>query len=248
MEKITWKSHDSTLFSQNRFLPIRCINDCEYFQSLRARLHYDVKVTSSKTDGTLVSMERRDPWLYNGSKHRGTGRLIIDVYGLIQKIKNGVATPFRGRLSENVSGGRGLSFLEKSTLRTHKMIFFFTSQYTVLIFFLPWYDICSFDMQEVIRMSRPWKCGSGAGSCWCADCCNCCSDEITVESPPGQMVAKIRHAWVCKFDKITQFGHRMKKVTVALKVSCGRNFSYHEGYYLFCFFHKYQLLLPKKCD
>ncbi|XP_072036851.1 phospholipid scramblase 1-like [Amphiura filiformis] len=47
---------------------------------------------------------------------------------------------------------------------------------------------------EVIRMHRPWKYCSSAGSCCCADAADCCSDEITVESPPGQVIAKIRHA------------------------------------------------------
>ncbi|XP_072035490.1 phospholipid scramblase 2-like [Amphiura filiformis] len=47
--------------------------------------------------------------------------------------------------------------------------------------------------QEIVKMSRPFKCCSGMGQCWYAGCCDCCSDEITVESPPGEVIGKIKH-------------------------------------------------------
>ncbi|XP_072046718.1 phospholipid scramblase 2-like [Amphiura filiformis] len=48
--------------------------------------------------------------------------------------------------------------------------------------------------QEVMKLYRPWKCCSGCGSCWCAGTCDCCTDEITVECPPGEVIGKIKHS------------------------------------------------------
>ncbi|CAF1218435.1 unnamed protein product [Adineta steineri] len=41
---------------------------------------------------------------------------------------------------------------------------------------------------EVIRVHREFKCCSGC--CWCA-CCDACSQEVTVESPPGTFVGSV---------------------------------------------------------
>ncbi|XP_038061948.1 phospholipid scramblase 1-like [Patiria miniata] len=43
--------------------------------------------------------------------------------------------------------------------------------------------------QEVMRLVRPFKCC--AGCCWCADAA-CCSYEINIESPPGQVIGSVR--------------------------------------------------------
>ncbi|XP_038060920.1 phospholipid scramblase 1-like isoform X2 [Patiria miniata] len=43
--------------------------------------------------------------------------------------------------------------------------------------------------REVIRLERPFKCF--AGCCWCADT-ECCSMEIQIQSPPGQVVGYCR--------------------------------------------------------
>lgn len=47
---------------------------------------------------------------------------------------------------------------------------------------------------EVIRMHRPFKCCGGDGSCWCGGI-DACSDELTVESPPGTVVGKVKYAF-----------------------------------------------------
>ncbi|XP_072044176.1 phospholipid scramblase 1-like isoform X2 [Amphiura filiformis] len=44
--------------------------------------------------------------------------------------------------------------------------------------------------QEVIRITRPFKCC--AGYCWCADPESSCSMELHVESPPGQVVGYVK--------------------------------------------------------
>lgn len=43
--------------------------------------------------------------------------------------------------------------------------------------------------QEIIRLVRPFKCC--AGCCWCADTA-CCSMEIRVECPPGQIIGTVK--------------------------------------------------------
>jgi len=43
--------------------------------------------------------------------------------------------------------------------------------------------------QEVMRVTRPFK--LCAGCCWCADA-DCCSCEIQVEAPPGQVIGSVR--------------------------------------------------------
>ncbi|XP_072037384.1 phospholipid scramblase 2-like [Amphiura filiformis] len=47
--------------------------------------------------------------------------------------------------------------------------------------------------QEVIRINRPFKCCAGPESCHYAHI-DSCSDEMTVEAPPGTIVGKIQHA------------------------------------------------------
>ena len=46
-----------------------------------------------------------------------------------------------------------------------------------------------FHLQEVIRVTREFKCC--AGCCWCANL-DCCAHEITVEAPVGQVVGYVR--------------------------------------------------------
>ena len=62
MPKIPWKSHVSTIISQNRFclLFVYIVSDCEYCQNFKGALalwrHNDVMVWYF-----FISMERRDP-------------------------------------------------------------------------------------------------------------------------------------------------------------------------------------------
>jgi hypothetical protein len=39
-------------------------------------------------------------------------------------------------------------------------------------------------------VSREFKCC--AGCCWCAGCCDDCSYEVVVESPPGQVIGYVK--------------------------------------------------------
>ncbi|XP_013384452.1 phospholipid scramblase 2 isoform X1 [Lingula anatina] len=53
--------------------------------------------------------------------------------------------------------------------------------------------------QEVVRVNREFKCC--AGCCWCAGA-DCCAMEVSVESPPGQVVGHVRQAtsgWAPKY-------------------------------------------------
>ena len=45
--------------------------------------------------------------------------------------------------------------------------------------------------QEVIRVVRDFKCC--AGCCWCA-CSSCCSLDLAVEAPVGQVIGYVRQA------------------------------------------------------
>lgn len=44
--------------------------------------------------------------------------------------------------------------------------------------------------QEVLRVSREFKCMTGC--CWCAGCCDCCAYEVKVETPNGQVMGYVR--------------------------------------------------------
>ena len=44
--------------------------------------------------------------------------------------------------------------------------------------------------QEVIRIVRPFKCC--AGNCWCAHPNNCCSMELEVQAPVGQVIGYVK--------------------------------------------------------
>ncbi|CAF3982742.1 unnamed protein product, partial [Adineta steineri] len=48
--------------------------------------------------------------------------------------------------------------------------------------------------QEIIRIKREFKCCSGC--CWCA-CCEGCSQEVTVESPPGTVIGFVSQECSC---------------------------------------------------
>lgn len=41
-----------------------------------------------------------------------------------------------------------------------------------------------------MTVSRDFKCC--AGCCWCAGCCDGCSHQVYVESPPGSLIGSIR--------------------------------------------------------
>lgn len=69
------------------------------------------------------------------------------------------------------------------------------------------------DGESVIQVTRPLK--ACAGCCWCADAVSCCSHEVTVESPPGYVVGKVRQTksfWKSKFDIIDNGGMKLLKV------------------------------------
>lgn len=65
---------------------------------------------------------------------------------------------------------------------------------------------------EVMTLNRPFKCF--AGCCWCANA-ECCSDLITVESPPGNVVGSIHQrgsCWVPWFDVCDAEGGKIFKI------------------------------------
>ena len=100
--KILRKSHVSDdILAKNWFLLIfMYIFNASNF--LRARWLYDVTVMSYEVQWYLVSMDRGGPYLYNGSKYRVSGILY-------RKSREGLQQPpFRGRVTKNTSGGRGL--------------------------------------------------------------------------------------------------------------------------------------------
>ncbi|CAF1037754.1 unnamed protein product [Rotaria sordida] len=48
--------------------------------------------------------------------------------------------------------------------------------------------------QEIILVKREFKCCSGC--CWCANA-TCCSQEVTVESPPGTLIGTVSQEGSC---------------------------------------------------
>ncbi|XP_038060625.1 phospholipid scramblase 1-like [Patiria miniata] len=66
--------------------------------------------------------------------------------------------------------------------------------------------------QEVIRVERPFK--------WCAGCCwfanaDCCAWEVNVESPPGNIIGRVRQnqsPWKPYFDIIDASGNSVLKI------------------------------------
>ena len=44
--------------------------------------------------------------------------------------------------------------------------------------------------QEIMMIRREFKCC--AGCCWCIGCCNSCSLEIYIESPPGNVIGSVK--------------------------------------------------------
>jgi hypothetical protein len=48
--------------------------------------------------------------------------------------------------------------------------------------------------QEVIRVTRDFKCCAG---CNCCACCECCAMEIRVEAPVGQIIGYVRQQQSC---------------------------------------------------
>jgi len=55
--------------------------------------------------------------------------------------------------------------------------------------------------QEVIRVSREFKCCAGCS--WCSDCCDCCTHEVKCETPTGELLGYVRQSrtfWKPYFD------------------------------------------------
>jgi len=48
-------------------------------------------------------------------------------------------------------------------------------------------------VQELIRVTREFKCC--AGCCWCANM-QCCSYSVKVEAPVGTVIGYVKQAWV----------------------------------------------------
>lgn len=44
-----------------------------------------------------------------------------------------------------------------------------------------------------MRIRREYKCCSGC--CWFAGCCDCCSHELTVESPVGHVIGYVKQSF-----------------------------------------------------
>lgn len=67
----------------------------------------------------------------------------------------------------------------------------------VLVFILQnFIDLCpilTFVPQEVLRVSREFKC-CACGCCWCADI-DGCSHHVTVEAPVGQVIGYVKHRY-----------------------------------------------------
>jgi len=64
----------------------------------------------------------------------------------------------------------------------------------------------------VMRLTREFKCC--AGCCWCADA-DCCGFEVEVESPPGNVIGKIRQRtsfWIPHFDIRNEASETMLKI------------------------------------
>ncbi|CAF1919143.1 unnamed protein product [Rotaria magnacalcarata] len=55
--------------------------------------------------------------------------------------------------------------------------------------------VCNLSNQEVIRISRQFKCCAGC-CCWCANA-DCCAYEVVVESPPGTVIGRVRQTRSC---------------------------------------------------
>ncbi len=54
-------------------------------------------------------------------------------------------------------------------------------------------------MQEVMRIYRPLK--PFAGCCLCAGSCDCCTEVVQVEAPPGYVIGRVRQTGpACKFN------------------------------------------------
>lgn len=49
--------------------------------------------------------------------------------------------------------------------------------------------------QEVLRISREFKCC--AGCCWCAGCCSCCAHVVEVSLPSGEIIGYIKQGGSC---------------------------------------------------
>ncbi|ELT93599.1 hypothetical protein CAPTEDRAFT_180693 [Capitella teleta] len=80
--------------------------------------------------------------------------------------------------------------------------------------------------REVLRLKRDFKC-CAMGLCWCAGM-SCCSHEVVVESPVGQIIGYVRHsasAWRPKFTLYTgdeqEIGHIKGPLCICKGPCCG---------------------------
>jgi len=68
------------------------------------------------------------------------------------------------------------------------------------------------NQQEVIRVTRPFKCWSGCNCCAGMDCCSC---EVEVEAPVGTVVGSVKQTLSClspKFDINDAEGNKILEI------------------------------------
>lgn len=75
--------------------------------------------------------------------------------------------------------------------------------------------------QEVIRLTRPFKCC--AGCCWCANA-DCCAFTIDVESPVGTVIGQIRQSWDDLFKQNIKNLLRIESVFIRTCCFCRQSF------------------------
>ncbi len=67
--------------------------------------------------------------------------------------------------------------------------------------------------QEVMRISREFKCC--AGCCWCAGCCLGCAHEVMIESPVGTPVGYVRQKgsfWKPRYEILDENHNKILKL------------------------------------
>jgi hypothetical protein len=73
-----------------------------------------------------------------------------------------------------------------------------------------------------MRVSREYKCFSGC--CWFAGCCDCCSHELKVESPVGQVIGYVRQSFSflsAKFEVLDEHRESILKIHAPLCIYDG---------------------------
>ena len=64
-----------------------------------------------------------------------------------------------------------------------------------------------------MRISRKLK--FCAGCCWCAGLCSCCSYEVAIESPPGQVIGYVKQGgsfWRSNFIILNEVRNEILKI------------------------------------